>query len=115
MKHLVKCFKSITNGDMSADITGESLKCFLCDYAIVHLKWTGTARGKIVFDVSLSDEKKDIEFYTLDDVEYAITTDSGEVELNLHDLCHGLLRPRFVRTSGTGTLTAKINGKSIGG
>jgi hypothetical protein len=114
MKHFVEGFKSIKNGDASGNLTGNHLKCILLDYAIAFVEWTGTAAGTLTFEVSMSSESGDVKYYTLDDVTYSIVSGGGNVEINLERLCHGLIRPVFTHTSGTGSLNVTINGKSIG-
>ena len=116
MKHFKLGFKSIKDGNASSTITGDALKCALFDYALAYVKWSGAVRGVISFEVALEEGAVDkVEWYTLDDSSYTISTNSGSIELNLERLCHAMIRPVFTFTSGSGTINITMNGKSMGG
>jgi hypothetical protein len=116
MKHFIEGHNCIKNGDMALTITGKEARVLLCDYAIFHAKWAGSGvSGKIKFEVSLSSAPNEIEWYELESEEYDIATDSGDCELNLERLAHGLIRAKYVPTLGNGVINIKMNAKSIGG
>ena len=116
MKHYIEGHKCIENGSMALTLTGKEARVLLCDYAIIHAKWSGSGvSGTIKFEVSLSTKTNEIDWYELESEAYTVSSDTGDVELNLKDLCHGLLRAKYVPIAGTGTINIKMNAKSIGG
>lgn len=115
MKHVLTGFRSIKDGDASLTLTGDIAKIRYSDRVTARAWWSGTQRGKVVFEVSLADDANNIRWYELSSVQIDITTDSGDMEISCENMNHSLIRAKFVPTSGAGVINVEMNTKSIGG
>lgn len=103
-------FKPFSAVTMGSSQTSASFMVDLFDQGSINVTWTGTAAGSIVVDGSYDGTT----FYPLDHDPFTITSGSGTQEIIFTQLAHRYIRMRWVRTSGTGTLTAEGRFKSIG-
>lgn len=109
----------VTNGDMSADVISKVTICLKLSELAYEVSWTGTPTG--IFQIETSDS------YSLDatgnvknaGIWNAITLSSvpptsgsdGNGTIMLNQMPGYAVRLKYVRTSGTGTMQAIVNGK----
>lgn len=122
-KNVIPSHKMLDAVDLTADRTSETTKVANLDRASVFIDWTGSdAVGEIQFEArkikeSKPDAEADADWRTLDfGSTIDITGASGSHEVIFDALDFTDLRVKFVSTSGTtGTLTAVMTAKQIGG
>jgi len=116
MKHVIRGFKMIEDGDASLAITGGQAQIWLCDYLVIRPWWELGVKGTLSFQVSLND-KQETRWYTLEDYNTVIDgLSAGDLEINMERMAHSLIRAVFTPSVGsTGKLNIEMNAKSIGG
>lgn len=118
-KNVVSAFPIISDGDMSADLTSLETSVKNLDKASIRIEWTGTPEGEIV--VQALQEKDGVPVVDADwfDLSFGstITIDATNTDHQLifNELPFERLRLKYVATSGSGTLNAKISAKQVGG
>lgn len=106
-------YQSITNGDMSANITSPVTDVLTLDNVGIQLVWTGNAVGSFFVDAS-----NDGAAFTAMDFGSPVPVAAGAASsllINIAFLPYKKLRIRYVFTSGTGTLNAFLTAKQSGG
>ena len=97
----------ISDGDMSEDITGETLDCKNIVALFVQMIWTGTPVGNILLQGSVDGTL----WTTLDTI--AGGGAAGNSEKRYTDVAFRKFRVFWDDTSGTGTLNVKWSAKCI--
>ena len=116
--HLLRDSGKVSNAlDMSANITTETTNVLNVDNIGIVASWNGTSPvGTLFVDVSNDEGTSPTNWATLDfgvSIAIANNTDSGVI--NINQVPFVWLRVRYVRTSGTGTLTLALSMKRNGG
>ena len=107
---------------LAADATSEETSVAFIDYGVIDISWTGSSPVgninleflKIAYDRNSQnvDEWQTINFTGAPTGEnIPISGASGEHQIQLNKMPSTRLRLKYVRTSGTGSLTAIISGK----
>jgi hypothetical protein len=120
-KNIIPSHSMLQDVDITTDQTSESTNVAHLDRASVSIDWTGSdAVGEIQFEAKKQENNKalpDADWRALDfGSTIDITGASGSHEVIFDALDFTDLRVKFVSTSGTtGTLTAVLTAKQIGG
>lgn len=106
----------ISGTSMAASITSDPIKMEWEDNIGLHVIWAGTPTGTNTVQVSLDPDV--LSWVTIGPTAYTVTPDqpSGSAGSNFYDLplcAAAWVRFVYTRSSGTGTLTAKIALKSV--
>lgn len=110
-KSILKPHQLVIDGDMSGDITSEATSVQNLDIVKYFVVWTGTPTGEFIVQQSMDKGTwYDLDFLTTIDVSGA----AGNHNIHLIDFSMEYSRIKYVRTSGTGTLQAFIEGKVKG-
>lgn len=113
-KNVVKSFKMIDAGAMSADITSAATNVINLDQASIHLRWNGTSPSGSVVVEARNGEKDP--WYALDmGGTISISGASGDHQIVFAEMPFTDIRLRYVRVSGTGSLDATLSAKQVGG
>jgi len=114
-------FKMLEDVSMSLDQTSTKTNVESVDEASILVNWYGGATpvGTITIEASNSpdsDFASGVEYWEVLDFSQTIdvTGNSGSHVIQLNSLPFKFIRFKYNRTSGLGTLTAHINGNSIG-
>lgn len=112
--------KMLENADISANVSSNRTNVENTDQAFILVSWTGVSPvGVITIEASNSSDQeftKGTEIWeTLDfGASIDVSGNSGTHQINFTQLSFRAIRFVYTATSGTGTLTAHINGNSIG-
>lgn len=96
-----------------ASTTSSTTTVGYLDNVGVLLSWTGTSPvGAITFDVSNDNSNwVSLDFGSV----IAISGNTGSHVISINQLPFIYIRAKYTKTSGTGTLTASLNAKQVGG
>ncbi len=119
-------FPAIDAGDMSGNIIGTATNLLNQDNIAYHVKWTGTSPDGEIFIEVTNDEPiqgsmppnfpATTVWTQLDfGAQILITGNTGSHLININQFPGAWVRPRYVRSSGSGALNAKITAKRMGG
>ena len=120
-KNIVQAFPLMTDEDMSGDITSAETSVKNLDKATVRITWDIGSSPVGVVTVQALQEKDNIPVSDSDwfdvDFDATITIDNTETEHQIlfETLPFDKIRLRYTRTSGSGTMNAKISAKQVGG
>lgn len=120
-KNVVSAFPMITDGDMSSDITSEITDVKHLDVATIRLQWTTVGTPVGVVNIQALQEKdgittSDADWFNVDlDAVIVIDNTESEHQILFEQLPFDKIRLKYNRTSGTGTMNAKISAKQVGG
>lgn len=120
-KNVIPSFKMLNEIDLTTNATSPATVITHLDRASVFIDWSGSdAVGEVQFEARKIDKDKpvaDADWRTLDfGATIDITGASGNHEVILNSLDFTELRVQYITTSGTtGTLTATLTAKQIGG
>lgn len=120
-KNVIPSFRMFDSTDITTNQTSISTNVTHLDRASIFIDWTGSdSVGQIVVEVLKQKDQKaavDSDWRSLDfGSTIDITGASGQHDITLNSLDFTDLRIRFISTSGTtGTLTAVLTAKQIGG
>lgn len=121
-KNVIKSFKLLDSVDISTNQTQATPTSVInMDKASIRVNWTGTSPvGELFVEARNTAEDADKapagDWFALDfGTAITISGNSGEHLIILNELPHNEIRLRYASTSGTGTLTAVITAKQVGG
>lgn len=117
-KNILPSYKTVTSGDMSADITGTPTNIQYLDNICIQCVFTGSPVGTLIVQGSATYQQNPTThvqtvagtWSTL--TSYAVTT-AGDVLFDLNQLSFPWVRVIYTFTSGTGTLNATVSGKAV--
>lgn len=113
-KNVIRGYKMVDAGDMSADITSSEVNVINLDKASIFVSWTGSSPvGVLKVEAKNADNGSWFELDMGGPIDVA-GNDSNHILL-FNELLHNALRIVFTRTSGTGTLNAVLVAKQVGG
>jgi len=117
MRHAIRGFEMVKDGDASLAITSEQARIWLCDYLAVRPWWSLGVKGTLKFYVSLNFDTDKIRWYNLEAYNQVIDgLSAGDIEINMERMAHSLIRAVFTPAVGsTGLLNIEMNAVSIGG
>lgn len=106
----------IDSEDMSADITSDSTDVTNTDNIGIIVSWTGTSPvGELFVQVS-NDNGTPTTWVNLDfGAAINISGNSGSHDISINQLPYSKLRLFYNRTSGSGSLVARLTQKQVGG
>lgn len=97
----------ITAGDMSSDVESSAQNMNKAVTYSIHAVWTGTPTGDL--DVIVSNDGTN--FTSLLDSVVATGGAAGQAFFEVTTVSHAEVKLKYTSTSGSGTLTAKLNAK----
>ena len=104
-KRVIMPFMAIENGDMSGNITGKVSDTAHMDYASYIAEWSGTGiNGKLVFDGMVLDSQGTLTWKEIDFGGDIVLSGDAKHDIIFNKIPFAKIRPRYVRTGGTGTL-----------
>lgn len=116
-KKLIVPFRLIDAGDISGSITGSQVNCAHQDGGIAYIAWTGTSPiGEVQFEfleldaahnTAKTDEWKQVDFGST----ISVSGNTGSHQIVFTSLPFFALRPKYVRTSGIGSLSVTFAAK----
>lgn len=113
-KNIVPSFKMIDAGDLSGNLTSNIVNVQNMDKASVHVEWAGTAPvGTITVQArnGASDPWYDLTF----GAPIAVSGASGDHQIIFNELPFTDIQLLYAATSGSGSLTATVTLKQVGG
>lgn len=112
-KNITKAFKIFDAGDMSGNLTSETIPCERLDNVAVQLMWTGTPTGDFFVDARISEDAP----WTELDLDPAVVAGGSASDwiMSFGQTPYSELRVRYVRSSGSGELTGWARAKALGG
>lgn len=121
-KNVVDAFDMIVDGDMSANITQSTFTDVrFLDNANIRVTWDagGTPVGTLVIQAKQVKQGRPEEAADWFDVDFnttiVIDNTATEHQIHLTQLPFTHIRVKYIRTSGTGTLNARLTARQIGG
>lgn len=113
----VKSWTPINGVSMAGNITSDPTNVQHSDNIGYLVSWTGTSPvGEIFVDVSNDEASTPTTWKSLDfGSQITVSGNSGSHDININQLPFVQIRVRYVRSSGVGTLTVKMNYKQAGG
>jgi hypothetical protein len=112
LKNIIKPYKLVDAESMGADITSNSVDVKYSDNIGVQLVWTGSPVGNFYVQGTIDGSTwTALDFGTIPTSGGA----AGDHLLNMNNLPYQKIRVFFDRTSGTGSLTAWVMAKTVGG
>lgn len=119
-KNVVASHKMLDDADISTNQTSDVSNVTNLDRASISVAWSGTSPvGELFVEAKkqkATSQTADLDWKALDfGSSISITGNSGDHEIILNSLDFTHLRVRYASTSGTGTLTAVITSKQVGG
>ena len=113
-KNVVKAYKMIDAGDLSGNIQSNTTSVINMDKASISVQWTGSSPVG-TFEV-LARNGEDDAWQALDfGAAISVSGNSGDHRIVLNELPFTDLRVDYTSTSGTGSVTATITAKQVGG
>jgi hypothetical protein len=118
-KNVVQSFTMLESQLVSADITSQDTSIINLDQVSIRVKWNGTLEGEIRIEAlqrKSNDLVQDSDWFELDFGNVILidgTDDNHQIVFTQMPFTD--FRLKFVHTSGSGLLEAKITGKQIGG
>lgn len=110
-KNFLTPFPVIASQSMGADINGEVTDVSGMDNIAFDFRWTGTPTGDFQVQARVGESG---EWFALDiGTGFSCAGSAGNHQVNLNQLPFTHVRPRYIRSSGTGTLTVRISGKAV--
>ena len=110
-KNTSHSFSVITAGSMAGSLTSSTTNVAYTDNVGYHCVWTGTPTGTITVEAS-------IDGTNWDSLTLSPTISTGGAAsstlISLNQLPYELVRLKYTRTSGTGTLNVVVMTKSVG-
>lgn len=112
-KHVVHSYAMFDDVDISTNQTSSTTNVEQLDQATIHISWTGSSPvGEIIVDARNGSADS---WYQLDfGSSIAISGASGDHQILFKEMPFTDIRLRYVFTSGTGSLTARLTMKSVG-
>lgn len=123
MKNVLNAFKTVTAGDLSANLTSPVTDIRYLDNIAIQLIFTGTPTGTFVVQGSLdymrafSEEARAVNAGTWTTITLGSTLAAsgaaGNILVDLNQLSFPYIRVVYTRTSGTGSLDMWVEGKAV--
>jgi hypothetical protein len=111
VKRVIDIFKSVVDGDMSADVVSPSTNILYTDRVGFQISYTGSPTG--VFSVQVSNDESIWQDLTLSvAIEAAGSADNHYIDA---ETSARHIRLKYTRESGSGTLQVSLVAKSISG
>jgi hypothetical protein len=112
-KNVTKAFRILDAGDMSGNLTSAPIPCDRLDNVGIQIMWTGTPTGNFFADGRIHEDAP----WTELDVNPAVVASGAASDwiLSLTQVSFSEVRLRYVRISGSGSLTAWAMAKQVGG
>jgi len=111
-KSVVKSYKMLDNISLASNASSGATSVINLDKASIHLDWAGTAVGTVTV---LARNGEQNPWYVLDfGTPISITSGSGDHQIVFNELPFTDIMLDYVRSSGTGTLTATLTMKVVG-
>lgn len=113
-KNVVRGYKMMDAVSIASNVTSNEVNVLNLDKASIYVDWAGTApSGTLVV------QAKNAETGTWFDLDFgtpiAISGASGDHILIFNELPHNTIRLQYNASSGTGTMTAVLVAKQVGG
>lgn len=116
-KNVVQSFTMIESQIASTDVTSESTSIINLDQLSIRFSWDSTLEGEIVIE-ALQRKSNDVspDWFELDfgNTILVDATDTNH-QIVFQQMPFTDIRVKFVHSSGSGTIEAKLTGKQIGG
>jgi hypothetical protein len=100
------------SASMSSNITSREVDVSQLDKAIIHCSWVAGPVGE--FQVEAQADTNDSWFVLDTSSAWSVSGSDSEAEIILNELPFKKIRLKWVRTSGSGTLSAYLSSKSVG-
>ena len=110
-KRVIDTYQSVTDGDMSSDITSPSTNILYTDRVGFQLSWTGTPTGTFSVEIS-NDEISWVALTLSESIAAAGSADQAFIDC---ETAAKFIRLKYTAGSSTGVLQAKLTAKSISG
>lgn len=98
--------------DMSADCLSREVETRNMDKATIHCSWVAGPVGELQIEAQVNEDDEWIELNQA--AAWAISGTDSEAQILLTELPFHKIRLKYIRTSGSGTLSAYFNGKTVG-
>lgn len=113
-KNVIKGYKMLDGASLAASVTSTEVNVVNMDKASIYVDWSGNS-----IDGVLAVEAKNSEHGEWFELDFGsailINGASGDHVLILNELPHHTIRVTYTRTAGTGTITATLVAKQVGG
>jgi hypothetical protein len=116
-KRVINPYKSINATSVAANIIGDETAITGIDSLFMYVEWSGTDPvGELVVEfLKTPSEKSATGLAVWEEIDFgaaiAISGNSGSHSIVFSELPFTRVRPRYIATSGTGTLTVTVFGK----
>ncbi len=111
-KNVVKTFEMFDSTSLGADATSSVVNVINQDKASIHVSWTGTSPIGVILVQARNGENDS--WYTLDFPSIGVSGNTGDLQILFNELPFTDIRLFYDRTSGTGSITARISSKTTG-
>lgn len=112
-KSILNTKQIVTSGDMSGNITSDTIGVERLDNVGIQLQWTGTPTGDFFVDARIHEDAPWTELSISPSV--AASGSASDWLISLTQIPYSELRVRYERSAGTGTLEAWLMAKQVGG
>jgi hypothetical protein len=113
-KNVIKGYKPFDEVDISSNQDSEEIVVTNLDKASIHVMWSGSSPVGTMVVQAKNGEKGT--YYNLEGLDaISITGNSGDHVIIFSDMPFTHLKISFTNTSGTGSMTANMTAKQIGG
>ena len=119
-KNFIKSFILLDNADLTASHTSVETNVVMVDKAGFYITWSNAAAvGEIVVEARITDPNLPLkagDWFSLDfGSAIAINAAANQsIQIILNELQFTDMRIRYIPTSGTGTINARLSTKSVG-
>lgn len=118
-KNRIEPFAALKNVDISTDQTGSVSDIGHLDNVCYLIYWSGTTPvGTLIIECT-NDDPKTVSSPRWVQLDFGsaivISGNSGDHLINIAQAPFNFIRPRYAKTSGTGTLNAILHVKQVGG
>jgi len=110
LKNIIKPFHLLTDGDMSGNLTSDSVDVTYTDNVGFQLTFTGTPTG--TFSCEGTIDETNWSALSFSSTPQAVGTADTHL-LNINQIPYKKLRVKYTRTSGTGTLNVYVMSKGL--
>jgi hypothetical protein len=112
LKNVIKPYHLMTDGDMSGNLTSNTVDVTYSDNVGIQLTWTGAAVGTFAVEGTVDESN----WSSLSFSSTPSASGGGDTHLlNLNNLPYKRIRVKYTRTSSTGTLQVWVMAKTMGG
>lgn len=113
-KNVIKGFSMMDEVDISANATSSTVNVLNLDKASIYIDWAGSSPvGELTVEAKNGENSP---WYALDfGVTIDVTGNTGDHLIILNEMPFEQLRIQYASTSGSGTISAYITAKQVGG